>query len=73
MPSRAGTDQDWKDVWRYLEILVSKGGFVVWDPQGPDLVDLAAGPFGDGKRSERPEARKAARQAQEAESRAGGR
>ncbi len=58
MPSKAGTDQDWKDVWRYLEILVSKGGFVVWDPQGPDLVDLAAGPFGDGKRSERRKAAK---------------
>jgi Domain of unknown function (DUF4304) len=53
IPSAAGTDQDWKDVWRYLEILVAKGGFVVWDPQGPDLVDLAAGPFGEGKRSER--------------------
>ena len=58
MPSRAGTDQDWKDVWRYLEILARKGGFVVWDPQGEDLVDLAAGPFGDGKRTERPKAAK---------------
>ena len=55
MPSAAGTDQDWSDVWRYLEILVSKGGFVVWDPQGSGLVDLAAGPFGDGTRTERPE------------------
>ncbi len=36
MPSAAGTDQDWKDVWRYLEILSSKGGFVVWDPQGSE-------------------------------------
>jgi hypothetical protein len=51
-----GTDQDWRDVWRYLEILVSKGGFVVWDPQGSDLVDLTTGPFGDGLRTERAEA-----------------
>ena len=58
MPSRAGTDQDWKDVWRYLEILVSKGGFVVWDPQAPDLVDVAAGPFGDGRRTEKSESAK---------------
>ena len=56
IPSAAGTDEDWKDVWRYLEILVSTGGFVVWDPEGSSLVDLAAGPFGDGKRYERPEA-----------------
>ena len=55
MPSAAGTDQDWIDVWRYLEILVSKGGFVVWDPQAPGLVDLAAGPLGDGRRTEGPE------------------
>ena len=55
IPSAAGTDQDWKDVWRYLKILVGKGGFVVWDPQGSDLVDLAAGPFGDGMRGERPQ------------------
>jgi hypothetical protein len=47
MPSAGGTDQDWRDVWRYLEVLVAKGGFVVWDPQGEDVVDLAAGPFGD--------------------------
>jgi hypothetical protein len=50
MPSAAGTDEDWEDVWQYLEILVREGGFVVWDPQGPDLVDLAGGPFRDGKR-----------------------
>lgn len=55
MPSRAGTDQDWEDVWRYLEILVAKGGFVVWDPQAPDLVDLAGGPFGERRPTERPE------------------
>ena len=48
MPSAAGTKEDWADVWRYLEVLVRQGGFVVWDPQGPNLVDLAAGPFGDG-------------------------
>ena len=69
MPSAAGTDEDWKDVWRYLEILVSKGGFVVWDPQGPNLVDLAAGPFGDGKRERESTARTAARQAQAGASR----
>ena len=58
MQSSAGTDEDWEDVWRYLEILVREGGFVVWDPQGSDLVDLAAGPFGDGKRKKRPRAAK---------------
>jgi uncharacterized protein DUF4304 len=54
MPSAAGTDQDWRDVGRYLEILVNNGGFVVWDPQGSEVLDLAAAPFGDGKRSESP-------------------
>ena len=49
MPSQAGTDEDWRDVWRYLEILVNKGGFVVWDPQAPGVVDLAGGPFGEGE------------------------
>ena len=58
MPSAAGTDEDWEDVWQYLEILVREGGFVVWDPQGTDLVDLAAGPFGGGKRKKRPQATK---------------
>ena len=53
LPSAAGTEEDWADVWRYLEILVREGGFVVWDPQGPNLVDLAAGPFGDGRRPAR--------------------
>ena len=55
LSSAAGTDEDWEDVWRYLEILVREGGFVVWDPQGPNLVDLAAGPFGDGRRITRQE------------------
>jgi hypothetical protein len=55
LPSAAGTDEDWEDVWRYLEILVREGGFVVWDPQAPNLVDLAAGPFGDGTRLTRQE------------------
>ncbi|HEX7779596.1 MAG TPA: DUF4304 domain-containing protein, partial [Vicinamibacterales bacterium] len=54
MPSAAGTDQDWRDVGRYLEILVNAGGFVVWDPQGSEVVDPAAAPFGDGQRSEPP-------------------
>jgi len=53
MASSGGTDQDWEDVWRYLEILVREGGFAVWDPQGPNVVDLAAGPRGDGKRPKR--------------------
>src|SRR5688572_532644 len=52
--SRVGTDEDWEDLWQYLEILVREGGFVVWDPQGPNVVDLAAGPSGDGKRKKRP-------------------
>jgi hypothetical protein len=55
MPSAGGTDRDWRDVWRYLEILVDKGGFVVWDPQGEDVVDVAAGPFGDRGPLETPE------------------
>ena len=58
LPSAAGTNEDWEDVWRYLEILAREGGFVVWDPQGGDVVDLAAGPFGDGKRKSRPPAAK---------------
>jgi hypothetical protein len=60
-----GTDEDWEDVWRYLEILVRDGGFVVWDPQGPNVVDLAAGPRGDGKRLARP--KRAKRRTQDAE------
>ena len=51
--SRVETDVDWEDLWQYLEILVREGGFVVWDPQGPNVVDLAAGPSGDGKRKKR--------------------
>ena len=35
----AGTDEDWDDVWRYVDILVREGSFVVWDPQGPNIVD----------------------------------
>jgi len=54
MASSGGTDEDWEDLWRYLEILVREGGFTVWDPQAPDVVDLAAGPFGDGTRKPRP-------------------
>ncbi len=51
--SSAGTDEDWEDVWRYLEILGREGRFVVWDPQAAGLVDLAAGPSGDGTRKTR--------------------
>jgi hypothetical protein len=52
--SRVETEVDWEDLWRYLEILVREGGFVVWDGQGPNVVDLAAGPLGDGTRKKRP-------------------
>ena len=52
--SRVATDVDWEDLWRYLAILVREGGFVVWDGQGPNVVDLAAGPLGDGTRKKRP-------------------
>jgi hypothetical protein len=55
MSSSGGTSDDWEDVWRYLEILVREGGFVVWDPQGEGVVDLSAGPLGDGKRKPRKE------------------
>ena len=53
MSSSGGTSDDWEDVWRYLGILVREGGFVVWDPQGDGVVDIAAGPFGDGRRKPR--------------------
>ena len=56
LPSAAGTDEDWQDVWRYLEILVREGGFAVWDPQGGDLVNLESGPFGDRPRKTRRDA-----------------
>jgi hypothetical protein len=54
MASAGGTDEDWEDIWHYLAILVREGGFVVWDPQGPNVVDVTAGPLGDGKRTKRP-------------------
>jgi hypothetical protein len=54
LPWAAGTDEDWDDISQYLQILVREGGFVVWDPQGPDLVDLTAEPFGGVRRKERP-------------------
>ena len=57
----AGTDEDWEDVWRYLEVMVREGGFVVWDPQAPGVMDLADGPFGDGRRLERPKTKKTKR------------
>ena len=53
MSPSGGTSEDWEDIWRYLEILVREGGFVVWDPQGEGVVDLSAGPSGDGKRKPR--------------------
>src|SRR5262245_4804033 len=53
MAPSGGTSEDWEDIWRYLEILVREGGFVIWDPQGEGVVDLSAGPFGDGKRKPR--------------------
>ena len=53
-----GTDEDWDDLWRYLEILVKEGGFVVWDLQAPGVLDLAAGPSGDGTRKKTPKPNK---------------
>ena len=61
--SRVSTDEDWEDLWQYLEILVREGGFVVWDPQGPNVVDLAAGPSGDGTRTPRSKPAKPAKPA----------
>jgi hypothetical protein len=58
MSSLGGTTEDWEDIWRYLEILVREGGLVVWDPQGPNVMDLAAGPPGDGKRRPRKPAKR---------------
>lgn len=43
-----GVEGDMVELWRYLEVLVREGGFVVFDPQGPNVVDVPAGPFGDG-------------------------
>ena len=44
-----GLEGDWEELWGYLEVLVREGGFVVFDPQASDVVDLAAGPLGDGR------------------------
>jgi len=63
MASSGGTDEDWEDIWRYLEILVREGGFVVWDPQAPGVVDLSAGPSGDGTRKPRSKPTKRKRRA----------
>jgi hypothetical protein len=46
--SRASRDRDLAELWRYLEVLAREGGFAVFDPQGPNVVDVAAGP--DGRR-----------------------
>jgi hypothetical protein len=54
IPSAAGTGEDWEDVGRYLEILVREGGFVVWDPQGPNLVDLATEASGEAYEERQP-------------------
>jgi hypothetical protein len=69
--SAAGTDEDWEDVWRYLEIMVREGGFVVWDPQGSDLVDLTGGPFGAGKRKKRRQPAKRRRKRRQGEDEGG--
>ena len=53
-----GLDGDWEELWGYLEVLVREGGFVVFDPQGPSVLDLAAGPHGDGRRSKTTKRRK---------------
>jgi hypothetical protein len=44
---RSNTERDMAELWPYLEVLVREGGFVVWDPQGPNVVDVAAGPDGE--------------------------
>src|SRR5688572_4242307 len=45
-----GLDGDWEELWGYLEVLVREGGFVVFDPSAGDVVDVSAGPHGDGRR-----------------------
>jgi hypothetical protein len=39
-------EADMAEMWRYLEVLVREGGFVVYDPQGANVVDVEAGPHG---------------------------
>jgi hypothetical protein len=48
-----GTDEDWEDLMRYLAILVREGGFTVWDPQGPNVMDVATEPSENVVRTER--------------------
>jgi len=54
-------DADMAELWRYLEVLAREGDFVVYDPQGPNVVDLAAGPDGDGGAEVKPKAEKRSR------------
>ena len=54
-------DADMAELWRYLEVLAREGDFVVWDPQGPNVVDLAAGPDGEGGAEAKPKESKQSR------------
>lgn len=49
MPHGRGenTDAEMDELWSYLEALVTEGGFVVYDPQRGNVVDVAAGPKED--------------------------
>ena len=53
-----GTDQDYEDLSRYLRILVREGGFTVWDPQGPNVMDVPTEPVGDAVEKEQPPPKK---------------
>lgn len=48
-----GTDEDWNDVFRYADILVREGGFVIWDPQGPNVVDRPVQKADQGRKKKR--------------------
>ena len=54
-------DADMAELWRYLEVLAREGDFVVYDPQGPNVVDLAAGPDGEGGKAVKPTEEKQSR------------
>jgi hypothetical protein len=40
------------ELWRYLEVLTTAGGYTAYDPTGDNVVDVAAGP--DGGRAPEP-------------------
>jgi hypothetical protein len=54
-------DADMAELWRYLEVLARAGDFVVFDPQGPNVVHLAAGPDGEGGAESKPKEPKRSR------------